>query len=233
MKLILYSLNALLLIAIVALAKHVKNFEGSPFESQMFIAEAGDPVMETVKLANIPTIPSEQISTRSVFHPERTNVIKREVTAEELEKKVKNEMAFILKGIASVGEDFAFIIAEEKKAVQKNRPRIPQPRTNTQSKTEIKMYKVGDTVEGSSYKVKEIAVDENGESFVTLQSGSSTLKLMKNDDQAKEHAKKTRASISQQLQRQRQRTKPPIVTPKKSPKTPKKQPKVPQQDKVI
>ena len=222
MKTALYLINFILLVAIVVMAKQSKALQRSKAETPRTVLESADPVLEAVEKKQQKTLPTKQIIQKSIFHVERKEGT-TEVSSKDLETKIKDDKSYILRGVIGFGELTAVIAVEQKvpKSPKTKRPRVT--RGKTAPKAAEKLYVVGDTIEGSGYKLKSIHSGEP--SYVILVQGSSELKISMYSDESKEIAKKSLQGINDHLKKQeKSRPKKPSVPRVIKKKTPAKTP---------
>ena len=228
MKVIFYGVNLLLFVIIVLLLSNIKSLKNKDVSQAVPIIESAEPVVEKMQRMKISNLSSDGIVQRSVFHQSRQGVVITNVSNEDLEKKIKDNKTYILTGLIQAGEAVAFITVEEEKK-QSKRARVPRLPQKTHSTSQSVAYKLGDTIQDSAYKLKEI---NTVKAYVILQTGSHEMKLSIFDDKAKELAKTKREALNVQKKRTQK-----LPTPKKplNKQTPnnRKPPKVKTPAKVI
>lgn len=211
MKALLYSLNFFLSLLVLLVIGELKSLKNKDTSVQDPIIESAEPQIEELQQRQVRKIPSDSIIQRSIFHVERKEHVVKELSQEELDKQIVDNKDYILTAIIKFGEAVAMIAVEEKK-----RPNVPRVTSSQKNVNPSKMYMLGEKIEGSNYKVKNINAHE---SYVIISNGSRDIKLETNNEKARDIAQTQRdilnqAKIREQRSKAPTNTRPPSSAPK-------------------
>ena len=160
MKAIFYGANFVLLVLVLSLVTQLKSLKSPETSSELAPIVSGDPEVEAFKKPKKRVVSYSVIPLKSIFHKDRKMPPKEEPKVNELLKQM-NSKVYLLRGIVKVGEKVAIISvldkdqAESKSFLEKNRDKVSGD-----------IYRVGQTLNNSLYKLKSIHLGENP--YVTL-----------------------------------------------------------------
>ena len=192
MKLFLYLGNCLLFCLCLTLGLKSTNQDSEPSSQKQDLKLKNMPQVEQHIKNQQQRLSFKNFTKKNLFQPERGQV---QVTKKEKTPTQTGQYQFFLHGTIQADQLVAIISVQENKSSTPP-SRVPVRRTSAQppKKSEAKIYRIGDQIASSGYKLTEIHNAEEG--YITLEKGSEKIKVSRSDEESQKAAEKRRSQNS-------------------------------------